>query len=61
MSHWTSLWLCIGVVYMFAISDRSHLKGAATLSGFIVELIWAFVLVAPAATGVVYNIHAVFR
>lgn len=57
MSPEVQLWLCVGVIYMFAFSDRSYLKSAKSgsehFAGFVVELIWAFILVSPAFVGAV--------
>lgn len=56
------LWLCAGTVYLFATSNRSHLREEDGFwLGFIIECLWAFVLVAPAFTGAVLAVREIFK
>lgn len=66
MSTTTQLWLCIGAVYLFAVSDRSYLKDYIRstrdiIVGILTELAWAFVLVAPAATYGILALRDIFK
>ncbi len=61
MSAAWQLWLCVGMIYMIAISDRSSLKGADFLPSLVVECIWAFALVAPAFVGAVYALRDIWK
>ena len=63
MTPFYTLWLCSGLVYLFAISDRSWMKSSplTSLGNIIVEFFWAFILVALPFTFAVGAVAAMFQ
>jgi hypothetical protein len=63
MTPFYTLWLCSGLVYLFAISDRSWMRRTPLRdwAANVVELFWAFILVALPFTFAVRAVVAMLK